>query len=185
MTVATPRLKERYRDTIQAELKEQFQHGNVMEVARLDKIVVNMGVGDAPTDKRFMEMALDELSTITGQRPSVRRARKAISNFKLRKGLEIGCMVTLRGDRMYEFLDRLFNMAIPRIRDFRGMSANAFDRQGHYTIGLREQTIFPELNIDKVQRVRGMNITFVIKNPRSKEESFELLKKLGMPFQPN
>ena len=179
----TPRLKERYNTTILPELKEAFQLSNPMDVPRLEKIVVNMGVGDGPTEARLMEMALEELSIITGQRPLVRKARKAISNFKLRKGHEIGCMVTLRADRMYEFMDRLFNVAVPRIRDFRGMSPDAFDGQGNYTLGLVEQTIFPEVNIDSVQRVRGMNITFVIKNSGSKEASFELLKKLGLPFR--
>lgn len=178
----TPRLKEKYRTTLQGELKEKFKLANVMEVPRMEKVVVNMGVGDGPTEARLMEAALEELGLITGQKPSIRKARKAISNFKLRKGHEIGCMVTLRGDRMYEFIDRLFNVAVPRIRDFRGMSPNAFDKAWNYTIGIREQTIFPELNIDAVQRVRGMNVTFVVKNARSQEQSFDLLKGLGMPF---
>lgn len=181
----TPRLKERYRSTLLGELKEKFQLNNVMEVPRVEKVVVNMGVGDAPAEARLMEFAMDELGLITGQKPSIRKARKAISNFKLRKGHEIGCTVTLRGDRMYEFIDRLFNVAVPRIRDFRGMSPDAFDKDGNYTIGLKEQTIFPELDIDAVQRVRGMNVTFVVKNTRSKEQSFDLLKGLGLPFRAN
>lgn len=180
-----PRLKDRYLKTIVPELREHFKYANVMEVPRLAKIVVNMGVGDAPTEARLLEMATEELGTITGQKPAVRKARKSISNFKLRKGQEIGCMVTLRGNRMYEFMDRLFNMAVPRIRDFRGMSRNSFDEQGHYTMGIREQTIFPELDIDAVQRVRGLNVTFVIDNSGSKEESFELLRRFGMPFRDN
>jgi len=180
-----PRLKERYNETILPELKEQFGYANVMEVPRLAKIVVNMGVGDANTEPRLLEMAISELSTILGQKPNIRKARKSISNFKLREGQNIGCTATLRGNRMYEFMDRLFNMAMPRIRDFRGIPITSFDKNGNFTLGIREQTIFPELNIDSVQRVRGMNVTFVIKGATGKEESFELLKKLGLPFQNN
>ena len=179
----TPRLKERYNTEISQELRDQFGYGNPLQVPKLEKIVVNMGVGDANTEARYMELAMKELAIITGQKPSIRKARKSISNFKLRKGQEIGCMVTLRGRRMYEFLDRLLNVAIPRIRDFRGVSRNAFDAQNNYTLGLREQTIFPELKMDDVQRPRGMNITFVIRNSKTKEESLELLKRLGMPFR--
>lgn len=179
----TPRLKERYDTSIQADLKKKLAYGNVMDVPRLDKIVVNMGVGDAISDARMMEMALAELTTITGQKPSVRSARLSISNFKLRKGQQVGCMVTLRGRRMYEFMDRLFNIAMPRIRDFRGMSRNSFDGQGNYTMGIKDQTIFPELNLDSVQRVRGMNITFVMKKKVPKDHSVELLTQFGMPFQ--
>jgi len=180
-----PRLKERYQQTILPELKEEFGHSNVMEVPRLAKIVLNMGVGDANTEPRLLEMAMAELATIAGQQPNIRKARKSISNFKLREGQNIGCTVTLRGNRMYEFMDRLFNMAMPRVRDFRGIPTTSFDKSGNFTIGLREQTIFPELEIDAVQRVRGMNITFVIKNATGKEESYQLLKKLGLPFQNN
>lgn len=180
-----PRLKERYNQTILTELKEQFGHANVMEVPRLAKIVLNMGVGDANTEARLLEMAMSELSIIAGQKPNIRKARKSISNFKLREGQNIGCTVTLRGNRMYEFMDRLFNMAMPRVRDFRGIPTTSFDKSGNFTLGLREQTIFPELDIDAVQRVRGMNITFVIKNATGKEESYQLLKKLGLPFQNN
>lgn len=177
------RLKERYNSEIQGELHTQFERKNVMEVPRLDKIVVNMGVGDAQTDARLMENALSELGQITGQKASVRKARKSIASFKLREGANIGCMVTLRGERMYEFFDRLVSIAVPRIRDFRGLSPDSFDGQGNYTIGLKEQTIFPELNMDAVTRVRGMNVTFVIKNSQSKDESRELLRKFGMPFR--
>lgn len=180
-----PRLKQRYDEVILGELREQFRYENIMEVPRLEKIVVNMGVGDANQDARFLEMAVNELTTIVGQRPSIRKARQSISNFKLRKGQSIGCVATLRGRRMYEFMDRLINIAMPRIRDFRGMSHNSFDKNGNYTIGLLEQTIFPELNIDSVQRVRGMNVTFVINGGCPKEVSFELLSKLGMPFSNN
>jgi len=177
------RLKERYRDTIRREMREQFEYANIMQVPKLDKIVVNVGVGDAPTDKRLLDAAVNELGQITGQKASIRSARKSIAGFKLREGQTNGCMVTLRGDMMYEFLDRLLNVAIPRIRDFRGLSPNSFDKQGNYTMGVREQTIFPEIDMDAVIRVRGMNITIVIRNSRSAEESRELLRKFGMPFQ--
>lgn len=176
------RLKERYQKTVVPELIAQFGYTNVMETPKLEKIVINMGVGDAIGDPRMMENAVAELGQITGQKPSIRKARKSISNFKLRAGVSIACMVTLRGDRMYEFADRLFNVAIPRIRDFRGIPSKSFDEFGNFTLGLKEHTIFPEINIDKVSRVRGMNITFVIKNADTAEESRELLRKLGMPF---
>jgi large subunit ribosomal protein L5 len=178
-----PRLKEKYNETILAEMREQFQHANVMDVPRLEKIVINMGVGDAPQDPRLLESAAAELGRITGQKPSIRKAKRSISNFKVRQGANIGCMVTLRGSRMYEFMDRLFNVAIPRIRDFRGLAPNSFDAAGNYTLGLREQTIFPEIDVDTVTRVRGMNVTFVIRNSRSADESRELLRKFGMPFR--
>lgn len=176
------RLKELYFNQIVPEMVEQFGYENVMQVPRLEKLVVNMGVGDAIGDPRMMEMAVAELATITGQKPSIRKARKSISNFKLRAGVNVGCMVTLRGERMYEFLDRLVNVAIPRIRDFRGVSPKAFDKFGNYNLGLREQTIFPEIDMDSVSRVRGMNVTFVFRNSNSAEQSRELLRKLGMPF---
>ena len=179
----TARLKERFEKTIVPEMRTQFGYDNVMQVPRVEKIVVNMGVGDGQSDPRMMENAVNELTNITGQKASMRKAKKSISNFKLREGSNIGCMVTLRGQRMYEFMDRLFNVAVPRIRDFRGMSPKGFDQFGNYTLGLREQTIFPEVNVDAVTRVRGMNITFVVKNARNVEESRELLKKFGMPFR--
>lgn len=179
----TARLKERYEKTIVPEMREQFGYDNVMQVPKIDKIVINMGVGDGQSDPRMMENAINELTNITGQKACIRKAKKSISNFKLREGANIGCMVTLRGQRMYEFMDRLFNIAVPRIRDFRGLSPRSFDQFGNYTLGLREQTIFPEVNIDAVARVRGMNITFVIKNARSADESRELLRKFGMPFR--
>lgn len=177
------RLYEYYRESIVPELREQFGYANIMEVPKIDKLVVNMGVGDAIQDPRYMEYAQAELTQITGQKPAIRKARKSISNFKVREGANIGCMVTLRGKRMYEFMDRLLNVAIPRIRDFRGVSKNAFDKQGNYTLGLREQTIFPEININNVTRVRGMNVTFVVKNARNIDESREMLRKFGMPFR--
>ena len=176
------RLKEHYKNEVIGVLTKEFDYKNVMQVPRLVKIVVNMGVGDAIADAKNMDAAVAELALITGQKPVVRKARKSISNFKLRAGANIGCMVTLRGDYMWEFVDRLFNVAIPRIRDFRGLPPKAFDQQGNYTLGVREQTIFPEVDLDKVSRVRGMNVTFVIKNSSSAEESYALLKNLGMPF---
>jgi len=177
------RLKEQYYAEIRNAMREQFEFGNVMEVPKLEKIVINMGVGDAQTDARFMESAVAELGQITGQKASIRSARKSIAGFKVREGANIGAMVTLRGDRMYEFFDRLISVAVPRIRDFRGLSPNSFDAQGNYTLGLKEQTIFPELNMDSIARARGMNVTFVIKGSRSKDESRELLRKFGMPFR--
>lgn len=176
------RLKEVYKNEVVQSMRDDFKYENVMQVPRLEKVVVNMGVGDATADAKVMDAAVAELALITGQKPVIRKARKSISNFKLRAGVNIGCMVTLRGDYMWEFIDRLFNVAIPRIRDFRGLSPKSFDKFGNYTLGIREQTIFPEIDLDKVTRVRGMNITFVIKNSNSDEESRTLLRKLGMPF---
>lgn len=178
-----PRLREQYDSQIVPALMEKYQYGNVMRVPQVDKVVVNMGVGEANQEPRLLESAMAELATITGQQPSYRAARKSVSNFKLREGQRIGCMVTLRGNRMYEFIDRLFNMAMPRIRDFRGMPRKSFDKDGNYTLGLRDQTIFPEIDMDAIEKVRGMNITFVIRNSASREESYDLLEQLGLPFQ--
>lgn len=180
-----PRLKEKYQSDILPALREQFGYPNVMQIPKLMKIAVNMGVGDATQDARLLEMAMDELRTLTGQQPSYRKARMSVSNFKLREGQRIGATVTLRGDRMYEFMDRLFNVAMPRIRDFRGVPTRSFDKNFNFTLGIKDQTIFPELNIDKIQRVRGMNVTFVIQNASSKEASLALLTQLGMPFVRN
>lgn len=177
------RLKERYNTAIRVEMEKQFAYKNAMQVPRLEKIVVNMGVGDGQTEPRLLEGAMAELGLITGQKASVRQARRSIAGFKVREGAKIACMVTLRGDRMYEFLDRLVNIVIPRIRDFRGVPPNSFDKAGNYTLGLREQTIFPEVSLDTVAKVRGMNITFVISSSGSAEESRELLRKFGMPFR--
>ena len=177
------RLKERYNTAIRAEMEQQFQYANIMQVPRLEKIVVNVGVGDGQSEPRLLEGAMSELGLITGQKPSIRLARRSIAGFKVREGAKIACMVTLRGDRMYEFLDRLVNIVIPRIRDFRGLAPNSFDKAGNYTLGLREQTIFPEVSIDSVAKVRGMNITFVISHSGSADESRELLRKFGMPFR--
>jgi large subunit ribosomal protein L5 len=153
-----------------------------MQAPRLEKIVVNMGVGDAIQDQKLLEAASNELAQIAGQRPSVRRARKAISNFKLRAGIPIGCMVTLRGARMYEFYDRLINVAVPRIRDFRGLNPRSFDGRGNYTMGLTEQIIFPEINIEKVGKIRGMDVT-IVTSAKTDEEGRELLKLMNMPFR--
>ncbi len=179
------RLKNLYNEKIAGELKEKYGYANPMQIPKLDKVVVNMGVGDATQDPRVMDTAVAELAVITGQKPNIRKAHKSISNFKLRQGVNIGCMVTLRGERMFEFIDRLVNIAMPRIRDFRGISPKGFDAFGNFTLGLRDQTIFPEIDIDKVTRPRGMNVTFVIKNSNSADESRELLRKLGMPFAGN
>lgn len=175
-------LKTKYLDTIRGELQETLGIKNVMQIPAVEKVVVNMGVGDAIGDARLLDEAVEQLALITGQHPSVRVARKSISNFKLREGVKIACMVTLRDERMYEFIDRLFNVAMPRIRDFRGVSAKAFDGFGNYTMGIKEQTIFPEAEQDKIEKPRGMNITFVVKNSTSADHSRELLRKLGMPF---
>jgi large subunit ribosomal protein L5 len=176
------RLKEKYRKEIASALKERLGLRNIMEVPRLSKIVVNMGLGDAPGDAKVMESAMKELTRITGQKPVITRAKKSIAGFKLRAGAAIGCKVTLRGDRMYEFFDRLVNIAIPRIRDFRGVSRKAFDEYGNYTLGIKEQIVFPEIDYDDVYKIRGMNIGFVIENANGREASIELLTELGMPF---
>jgi len=177
-----PRLKEFYETSVLPDLMKRFQYTNPMQAPKLTKIVVNMGVGDALVNIKFMEMAVTEMTTITGQKPSIRRSKKSIANFKLRAGQAIGCMVTLRGARMYEFYDRLVNVALPRIRDFRGVPTRSFDGQGNYTLGLSEQIIFPEINYDRVEKVRGMDITFVT-SARNDEEGQELLKLMKMPFR--
>lgn len=176
------RLKEKYQREVVQALMREFSIANVMDVPRLEKIVVNMGVGDATADPKLIDAASADLAQITGQKAAVRRARKSVSNFKLRAGMPIGCMVTLRRERMWEFMERLFNVAIPRIRDFRGVSPKGFDQFGNYTLGLRDQTIFPEVDIDKVVKVRGMNVTFVFKRPVPREQARAMLKMLGMPF---
>lgn len=175
-------LKEKYKKEIAPALKEKLGLDNIMEVPRLTKIVVNMGLGDAPDDGKIMESAVKELAIITAQKPAITRAKKSIAGFKLRAGAAIGCKVTLRGNRMYEFFVRLTNIAIPRIRDFRGLSLKAFDGFGNYTMGIKEQIVFPEIDYDDVYKIRGMNIVFVIKNSKSREASIELLRELGMPF---
>ncbi|GAA2243131.1 50S ribosomal protein L5 [Rarobacter faecitabidus] len=185
-TVATapalPRLKEKYREEIIAGLREEFKHENINQVAGLSKIVVNMGVGDAAKDSKLIEGAIRDLTIITGQKPQVTRARKSIAQFKLREGMPIGAHVTLRGDRMWEFLDRLLSLALPRIRDFRGLSAKQFDGHGNYTFGLTEQSMFHEIDQDKIDRVRGMDITLVT-TATTDDEGRSLLRRLGFPFK--
>ena len=178
----TPRLQEKYVNEILPALKEKFGRQNPLSLPRLEKIVVNMGVGSAVTDKKHVDDAVASLTLITGQKPLVTRARKSIANFKLREGMPIGAKVTLRGARMYEFLDRLVSIAIPRVRDFRGLKATGFDQAGNYSMGLTEQLVFPELNPDKFMRPQGLSITFV-STGESEEESRELLKLFGMPFK--
>lgn len=180
-----PRLLEKYRNEVVPQMMQKFNLKNRLAVARLEKIVVNMGVGEALQDIKILEKSMEELSIITGQRPILRRAKKAISNFKIKQGSPIGCKVTLRRQMMYEFMDRLINVAIPRIRDFRGVSTDSFDKAGNYTLGLTEQNIFPEIEYDKISRTQGMDITFVIKNSKNKEQAKELLKLFGMPFRNN
>lgn len=179
---AKPRYSDHYRDKVVKPLMEKFGYTSVMQVPRFVKIVLNMGVGDAVVDVKNMDAAVNELAQITGQRPSVRKAKKAISNFKLRAGLPIGCMVTLRGARMYEFFDRLVNVAIPRIRDFRGLSPRSFDGRGNYSAGFTEQIIFPEINIEKISKVRGMDVT-IVTTAKTDEEGRELLRLMNMPFR--
>jgi large subunit ribosomal protein L5 len=179
-----PRLKLRYADEIKPELNKQFSYSNVMQIPGLTKIVVNMGVGEAARDSKLIEGAVRDLATITGQKPLVRRARKSIAQFKLREGMPIGAKVTLRGDRMWEFLDRLLTIALPRIRDFRGLSATQFDGNGNYTFGLNEQSMFHEIDIDRIDRPRGMDIT-VVTSAATDDEGRALLKQLGFPFKEN
>jgi large subunit ribosomal protein L5 len=176
------RLDAKYREEIAAQLLERFQYGNKMRIPKLEKIVLNMGVGRATQNKKLLEGAVADLTRIAGLKPVVTHARKSISNFKLREGMPIGCMVTLRGDRMYEFLDKLIGVAIPRIRDFRGIPSKSFDGRGNYTLGITEQIIFPEIDFDKVDEVRGLDITFVT-TAKTDEEGRELLTRLGMPFR--
>ena len=179
-----PRLKQRYRDEIRGGLQEQFGYGNVMQIPGVVKVVVNMGVGDAARDAKLIDGAVRDLATITGQKPQVRRATKSIAQFKLREGMPIGAKVTLRGDRMWEFLDRLLTIALPRIRDFRGLSPNQFDGRGNYTFGLTEQSMFHEIDQDKIDRVRGMDIT-IVTTATNDDEGRALLKALGFPFKEN
>ena len=177
-----PRLKQRYRDEIVAQLREQFGYATVMQVPRVTKVKVNMGVGEAARDAKLIDGAVRDLAAITGQKPAVARARKSIAQFKLREGMPIGAHVTLRGDRMWEFLDRLLTIALPRIRDFRGLSPGQFDGRGNYTFGLGEQSMFHEVDPDKIDRVRGMDIT-VVTTARTDEEGRPLLRLLGFPFK--
>jgi large subunit ribosomal protein L5 len=177
-----PRLGEIYKKEIVPSLMKSFNFKSVMQVPKLNKIVVNMGVGAAVADQKIMEEAVKELESITGQKASIRKARKAISNFKLREGMNIGAMVTLRKEKMFEFLDRLVNVALPRVRDFRGLSDKSFDGRGNYTLGVKEQIIFPEINVDKITKVMGMDVTFVT-TAKNDNEAYELLKAFGIPFR--
>jgi large subunit ribosomal protein L5 len=181
-TTTTPRLKTKYREEIAGKLRDEFKYENVMQIPGLVKIVVNMGVGDAARDSKLIEGAIRDLTTITGQKPAVTKARKSIAQFKLREGQPIGCHVTLRGDRMWEFLDRLLSLALPRIRDFRGLSPKQFDGRGNYTFGLTEQVMFHEIDQDKIDRVRGMDIT-VVTTATNDDEGRALLRHLGFPFK--
>lgn len=176
------RLQDQYRNDIVPKLKEKFKYRNVMQVPRLSKIVVNMGLGEAIENAKVIDTAAEEIGIITGQRPVVTRARKSIANFKLRAGVPIGVSVTLRKERMYHFLDKLVSIALPRVRDFKGISPKGFDGRGNYTLGVKEQIIFPEINYDKIDKIRGMNITMVT-TARTDEEGLELLRLLGLPFR--
>lgn len=179
--MATPRLKEKYNKEIIPALKEKFEYSSVMQVPRVLKISVNKGIGDAVADKKLVDTGVDELTSITGQKAVSTIAKKSVSNFKLREGMPIGARVTLRGDKMYEFMDRLMSVALPRVRDFRGISEKGFDGRGNYTLGVKEQIIFPEISIDQVTKINGMNIT-IVTSAKSNEESYELLKAFGLPF---
>ncbi|HQE05363.1 MAG: 50S ribosomal protein L5 [Tepidanaerobacteraceae bacterium] len=175
------RLRDKYFNEVVPAMMQKFNYKNIMEVPRLEKVVVNMGINDARENPKAIESATNDLATITGQKPIVTRARKSIAAFKLRTGMPVGAKVTLRSQRMYDFLDKLFNINLPRVRDFRGVSPDAFDGRGNYTLGIREQLIFPEINYDNIDRVRGMDIT-IVTTAKTDEEARELLKHLGMPF---
>ncbi|MCR5153670.1 MAG: 50S ribosomal protein L5 [Lachnospiraceae bacterium] len=175
------RLKETYSKEVAPAMQKKFGYKNVMQIPKLDKIVINMGVGEAKDNSKALESAIRDLEIISGQKPIVTKAKKAIANFKIREGLAIGCKVTLRGDKMYEFTDRLINLALPRVRDFRGVNPNAFDGRGNYSLGVKEQLIFPEIEYDKVDKVRGMDVCFVT-TAKTDEEARELLTLFGMPF---
>jgi large subunit ribosomal protein L5 len=180
--MATARLKTRYLEEIRPTLVERFQYSSIMQAPRLEKVTVNMGCGDAKQDSKVLDAAAEQLGTITGQKPNIRRARKSIAQFKVREGMPVGVAVTLRGERSYEFLDRLMSIAIPRIRDFRGLNPRSFDGRGNYSLGVREQIIFPEVDYDEIDQVRGLDIT-ITTSAASDAESFALLEAMGMPFQ--
>jgi large subunit ribosomal protein L5 len=180
--MATARLKEKYNKEIIPALKERFQYKSIMQVPKITKICINRGIGNAVSDKKLVDNGVDELTIIAGQKAVATKAKNSVSNFKLREGMPIGARVTLRGDRMYEFMDRLMTVALPRVRDFRGINDKGFDGRGNYTLGVKEQIIFPEISIDKIKSISGMDITFVT-TAQNDEESYELLKAFGMPFQ--
>ena len=175
------RVKEKYLNTVKPALMKKFNYTSVMQAPKLDKIVVNMGVGDAMANSKALDAAVEDLTQIVGQKPIITKAKKSIANFKLREGVAIGCKVTLRGEKMYEFFDKLISISLPRVRDFRGLSKNSFDGRGNYTIGIKEQLIFPEINYDKVFKIRGMDIV-IVTTAKTDEEGRELLTQLGMPF---
>ncbi len=177
-----PRLQKKFNEEITGNMVKRFGYKSVMQVPRIQKINLNVGVGEAIQDPKALDSVMNDLSIVAGQKPYYRTAKKSISNFKLRQGMKVGAAVTLRGHRMYEFLDRFINLTVPRIRDFRGLSDKSFDGRGNYSVGIQEQIIFPEINVDKIDKIRGMNITFVT-NAQSDEEAFELLKAFGMPFR--
>ena len=176
-----PRLKDKYMNEIVPALMAKFKYKNIMQVPRLEKVVLNMGVGDVKENPKAIDAAVNDLSLIAGQKPVVTKAKKSVAAFKIRQGMNIGCKVTIRGDRMYEFVDKLFNIALPRVRDFRGVSKNSFAGRGNYSLGIKEQLIFPEIDYDKVDKIRGMDITFVT-TAKTDEEAREFLRLLGMPF---
>ncbi|MHB8918857.1 MAG: 50S ribosomal protein L5 [Desulfocucumaceae bacterium] len=176
------RLKEKYREDVVKAMMQKFGYKNIMQVPKLEKVVVNVGVGEAIQNSKTLDAAVSDVATVTGQRPVITKAKKSIAAFKLRQGMKIGCKVTLRGDRMYHFVDKLFSIALPRVRDFRGVSPKSFDGRGNYSMGIREQLIFPEIDYDKIDKVRGMDIIFVT-TARTDEEAKELLRLLGMPFR--
>ena len=175
------RLREKYENSVKAELSTMFNYASTMEIPKIEKIVINMGCGDAVANSKVLDDAVEELTQIAGQKPVITKAKKSIANFKLREGMPIGCKVTLRGEKMYEFFDKLISITLPRVRDFRGISANAFDGRGNYTLGVKEQLIFPEINFDKVKKVRGMDIV-IVTTANTDEEGRALLSLMGMPF---
>lgn len=175
------RLQTKYKDTVVSKLMTQFNYSSVMECPKIEKVVINMGIGDAIANPKALDEAVAELTQITGQKPVITKAKKSIANFKLREGMPIGCKVTLRSEKMYEFLDKLFNISLPRVRDFHGVSNTAFDGRGNYTLGVKEQIIFPEINFDKVNKVRGMDIV-IVTTANTNEEAKALLSEMGMPF---
>ena len=175
------RFKDKYQNDVAKAMMEKFGYSNVMQIPKVEKVVINMGLGDGKDNPKVLKIAVDELATIAGQAPIVTKAKKSVANFKVREGMNVGAKVTLRGQRMYEFLDRFITIALPRVRDFRGVNPNSFDGRGNYTVGIKEQLIFPEINIDKVETVRGMDITFVT-TAKTDEEARELLRLMGMPF---
>lgn len=176
------RLYEQYKDEITPKLMDKFQYKNVMQVPKVDRVVLNIGVGEAIQNPKALDGAVNDLTIIAGQRPVITKAKNSIAGFKLREGMPIGCKVTLRGERMYDFLDRLINFALPRVRDFRGVSANAFDGRGNYSLGIKEQTIFPEIEYDKIDKIRGLEVV-IVTTAKTDEEARELLREMGMPFR--